>query len=136
MQPQVCLHAPDAPRLLPLLLHAVVPWLSCHAHGVRSYAQLVVYALLRRFPPSCPIWAHASGRLSGVPVLSGYWSMKRCGGGDWIKRVHVDSERRVPDACERAWGKRFTGPDGQDPTGPMEGSAGPNRQDPMEGSTG
>jgi len=58
---QVCLHAPERDRLLPKLLHATVPWLSSHAHNVRSYAQLVVYALLRQFPPECATWSHTGG---------------------------------------------------------------------------
>ena len=40
---QVCLHTSPAWRslLLPQLLRTSIPWLSSHAHAVRSYVQLV-----------------------------------------------------------------------------------------------
>jgi hypothetical protein len=60
---QVLVHSPPAAQrahLQPLLL-ALSPWLSCHSHSARSMAQLVTWALLARFPPDHPTWAHSLG---------------------------------------------------------------------------
>lgn len=48
----MCLHLSRAgrARLLPRLLAATVPWLTCHAHNARTFAQLVLYALLEQLP--------------------------------------------------------------------------------------
>ncbi|KXZ44095.1 hypothetical protein GPECTOR_74g709 [Gonium pectorale] len=62
---QVLLHSPpsvQAHSLRPLLL-ALSPWLMCHGHGVRTYAQLVMWSLLHRFPPEDPMWRHSVGDL-------------------------------------------------------------------------
>ncbi|GIL43959.1 hypothetical protein Vafri_1516 [Volvox africanus] len=62
---QVLLHSPPPVQrrhLRPLLL-AICPWLMCHGHNVRTYAQLVMWALLQRFPPESALWAHSIGDL-------------------------------------------------------------------------
>ena len=64
---QVVLHAGAVwrPRLLPRLLLAISPWLTCHTHNVRTFAQLVIYALMERYPPTDPVWEHGSGQSVG-----------------------------------------------------------------------
>ncbi|GIL82026.1 hypothetical protein Vretifemale_10973 [Volvox reticuliferus] len=62
---QVLLHSPPPVQrrhLRPLLL-AICPWLMCHGHNVRTYAQLVMWALMQRFPPESALWAHSIGDL-------------------------------------------------------------------------
>ncbi len=57
------MHAPPAvqrQQLQPLLL-SLSPWLMCHGHSVRTYAQLVMWSLLQRFPPTDPVWGHSIG---------------------------------------------------------------------------
>jgi hypothetical protein len=49
------------PRLLPRLLLALSPWVTCHVHHVRTFAQLAMCLLLDRFPPQHPVWTHTPG---------------------------------------------------------------------------
>lgn len=60
---QVVMHAGPVwrPRLLPPLLMAIHPWLTCHAHSARTFAQLITCALLTQYPPGSPAWGHGPG---------------------------------------------------------------------------
>ncbi|GFR39881.1 hypothetical protein Agub_g385, partial [Astrephomene gubernaculifera] len=62
----VLLHAPPAVQALQLrpLLLALSPWLMCHGHAVRTYAQLVMWTLLQRFPPEERVWGNSIADLS------------------------------------------------------------------------
>lgn len=60
---QALLHSPRRMQrqLLQPLLLAMSPWLMSHAHPVRTTVQLLVAALLERFPPGDPVWDSSSG---------------------------------------------------------------------------
>lgn len=57
------MHAPKAwrARLVSPLLLAISPWLTCHTHNVRTFAQLLTHALLVRYPPEEGLWKHQPG---------------------------------------------------------------------------
>ncbi len=45
-------------RLVAPLLLGASPWLTSHQHNVRTFAQMVMHALLTRYPPGHAAWGH------------------------------------------------------------------------------
>ena len=60
---QVALHLPIPwrRRLVPRIMLAMAPWLMCHVHNIRTFAQLVTHTLLRRYPLDSDMWTHTTG---------------------------------------------------------------------------
>ncbi|GAX81015.1 hypothetical protein CEUSTIGMA_g8450.t1 [Chlamydomonas eustigma] len=66
---QVALHLPHGlwhQRLIPPLLLAMAPWLMCHTHNIRTFAQLLTYAILQKYPLGSSLWQHSTGDLKYI----------------------------------------------------------------------
>ena len=70
---QVGIHLPPTQQalLLPPLLRALSPWLMCHTHSVRTFAQLMTLALVHHHPLNSPLWGMSEGAEGQCGVGSG-----------------------------------------------------------------
>ncbi|GAX85166.1 hypothetical protein CEUSTIGMA_g12584.t1 [Chlamydomonas eustigma] len=69
---QVALHLPRGlwhQRLIPPLLLAMAPWLMCHTHNIRTFAQLLTYAILQKYPLGSSLWQHSTGDLKYISSI-------------------------------------------------------------------
>lgn len=80
--PQVLLHGgPDVQRrYLARLVLAVVPWTNCHTHSVRTFAQLVLVALLQRFPLGAPVWEQSTAAANAAAAKAAAAGATAAGG--------------------------------------------------------
>ena len=94
---QVALHTGHAwsERLLPRLLLAISPWLTVHVHNIRSFAQLMMYALLHEVPAGRRLWAHSAGVCVGG------------GGGNHSAGMYRGVEQSLSSYCV-CGGRAFT----------------------------
>ncbi|KAK9809483.1 hypothetical protein WJX73_002657 [Symbiochloris irregularis] len=82
-------------QLLPRLLPAIYPWMLCHHHGARTFAQLVVRQLLRLYPDECgllPDDIPVTSVLAFLDSNADFQRLVNCSGGPFDDLSSTDVE--------------------------------------------